>query len=107
MYISFKYLPISEVIALGFLGPIITILSSSFFLKEKINLTRMSAILFSIIGSTLILRPDKILLNYEYYNLIITLPLLSITKQLQAASNITEKPYAPESITLACFNSSI
>ena len=70
-------MPISEVIALGFLGPIITIFSSSFFLKEKINLTRMFAILFSIIGSTLILRPDKILLNYEYYNLIIILPLFS------------------------------
>ena len=77
MYISFKYLPISEVIALGFLGPLITIISSNFILKEKMNITRIFAILFSIIGSVLILRPDKILLNHEYYNLIILLPLFS------------------------------
>ena len=77
MYISFKYLPISEVIALGFLGPLITIFSSSIILKENMNITRIFAILFSIIGSILILRPDKIFLNYEYYNLIILLPILS------------------------------
>jgi drug/metabolite transporter (DMT)-like permease len=77
MYISFKYLPVSEVIALGFLGPIITIISSRIILKEKMNITRILAIIFSIIGSILILRPDKILINYNYYNLIIILPLFS------------------------------
>ena len=77
MYMSFKYLPVSEVIALSFLGPIITIVTSHIILKEKMNNTRKITILFSVIGSLLILRPDKILSNYNYYNLIIILPLFS------------------------------
>lgn len=104
MYISFKYLPVPEVIALGFLGPLITILSSSIILKEKMNITRILAITFSILGSTLILRPDKILLKYEYYNLITVLPLFS-TALFVIAKLLTRylayKKESPE--TLVCY----
>ncbi len=58
-YISLKHLPITQVTALGFLSPIITIIAAVIILKEHINHNRAIAIIISIIGSYLILQPYK------------------------------------------------
>jgi drug/metabolite transporter (DMT)-like permease len=58
-YLSLRYMPITEVIGLGFISPIITILAAIIFLHEKLTFNKSLAIVLTLIGSFFMLRPDK------------------------------------------------
>jgi drug/metabolite transporter (DMT)-like permease len=49
---------VTQVVAISFLSPIITIVGAAMFLREKITLNRFAAILLSVFGGFLISRPD-------------------------------------------------
>lgn len=76
-YISLRCMPITEVVALSLIGPIITTVGAIFFLKEHFNLQRKIAVLLSIVGGFLIARPDRTLLHATGYNWYMLLPLLA------------------------------
>lgn len=58
-YLSIRYIPIPQAVALSFIGPILTIFGAALFLKEKLTSKKMLAILSSFLGSYLIIRPDR------------------------------------------------
>lgn len=78
-YGALSYLPIATCVALGFLGPVFTVLGSRIFLKEELNPLRVLAILVGILGALLITRPDHILFSPElaHQAQYLILPLLS------------------------------
>ena len=49
-YLSLKLMPIAEVVALNFTGPIFTVIGATLLLKERISLRRLCAIILSLIG---------------------------------------------------------
>lgn len=76
-YISLRCIPITQVVALSLMGPIITILGAVIFLKESFNLQRKLAIFLSILGGVLIARPDRALFTPDTYSWFMLLPLLA------------------------------
>lgn len=57
-YLSLKYLPIAEGLALTFTGPVFTVIGAYWLLGEKLNLQRFLAISLSMMGAFIISRPD-------------------------------------------------
>lgn len=57
-YLSLKYLPIAEGLALTFTGPVFTVIGAYWMLGEKLTLQRFMAITLSIVGAYIISRPD-------------------------------------------------
>jgi drug/metabolite transporter (DMT)-like permease len=94
-YISLRYIPVVQVVALSLIGPIITTVGAVLFLKEKFNLQCKIAILLSLIGGFLMARPDQTLINASSYSWLMLLPLLAafvfaldklLTRRLLAAN---------------------
>jgi len=93
-YISLKHIPIPQVIALGFLSPIITILGAYVFLKEQLNLEKTLAVATGLVGSFFILKPYESIAGAFSYGWYSWLPVLAalifafdklITKKLISA----------------------
>ncbi len=76
-YISLRCMPITQVVALSLIGPIITTVGAILFLKEHFNLQRKIAVFLSIAGGFLIARPDRTLFHAAGYNWLMLLPLLA------------------------------
>jgi drug/metabolite transporter (DMT)-like permease len=76
-YISLRCMPITQVVALSLIGPIITTVGAIVFLKEQFNLQRKIAVFLSIAGGFLIARPDRALSHTVGYNWYMLLPLLA------------------------------
>lgn len=57
-YLTLKYMPIAEGVALSFTGPVFTIVGASLLLSEKIGIKRIIAITLSLLGAFIITRPD-------------------------------------------------
>lgn len=62
-YISLAKMPVTKVVAISFLSPVLTIIGAALLLKEKLNLSKSIAIISSLIGGFLISRPDLAMLN--------------------------------------------
>jgi drug/metabolite transporter (DMT)-like permease len=76
-YLSLRYIPVTEVVALSFMAPIITTILAVLFLKENFGLQRKLAVFLSILGGFLIARPDQTLMNSTVYTWYMLLPLLA------------------------------
>jgi len=74
-YLSLKFLPITKVIALGFINPILTIVGARLFLKEIIDLKKYIIILSILIGTFFIVKPD--LFSYKHNISFIYFPIIS------------------------------
>jgi drug/metabolite transporter (DMT)-like permease len=57
-YLSLKFIPLAESVALSFTGPIFTVIGARVLLHEKMNAQRLCAITLSMIGAFIISRPD-------------------------------------------------
>jgi len=77
MYLSLRYIPVTQAVALGLLAPIITVLGAIVFLKESFNLQRKLAVFLSILGGGLIARPDQALINFSSYSWFMLLPIIA------------------------------
>lgn len=60
-YLSLKYMPVAEGVALSFMSPIITVIGARIFLHEHLSFQRWVAILLTLFGAFLIARPDATL----------------------------------------------
>ena len=76
-YVSLRYIPVTQVVALSFAAPIITVVGAVLILKENFNLQRKIAVLLSLIGGFLIARPDQALMNSPVFSWYMLLPLLA------------------------------
>lgn len=75
-YLTLKFAPIAESVALTFTGPIFTVVGAHFFLKESLGNYRILAIIICFIGAFIISRPDLALLgSHETLGFIALLPL--------------------------------
>lgn len=59
LYYAFKYMPVSQAVALGFLGPIFTVILGWLYLKEPIGVYNSLGVILGILGAYLISRPDR------------------------------------------------
>lgn len=77
-YLSLKYLPIAEAVALTFIGPVFSVLGAKLWLKENFGMSRLAAIFLSLIGAYIIARPDTALFGGKLnFGWAILLPLCS------------------------------
>lgn len=79
-YGALHFLPLAVSVALGFLGPIFTIIGCRIFLKENLSLTRITAILVSILGAFFITEPYKVFMagkEQNIHNIYLMFPMLS------------------------------
>lgn len=97
-YLSLRYIPVTQAVALSITTPIITTIGAVLFLKETFNLQRKLAVFLSIAGGILVARPDQTLFNAEQYSWFMLLPILAafafafdklLTRKLLA---LNEKP---------------
>jgi len=75
-YLSLKHMPITEVVALSFIAPTLTVLGAIILLKEKITWQRIAAFLLTTCGGFLMTRPD-LKLQHATISWIMLLPLLA------------------------------
>lgn len=77
-YMSLTHMTIAEAVALGFTGPIFSVIGAKLYLNERLGKIRIFGIALGFIGAFIILRPDKALwgsqATYQWY---VLLPLLS------------------------------
>lgn len=73
-YFSLTKMPVTQVVAISFISPILTILGAAIFLKEQISLNRNIAILLSLIGGFLITRPD-LAIQFDLFNWVAIFPI--------------------------------
>lgn len=74
-YLSLKYIPVTQAVALMVTIPIITTIGAVLFLKEDFNLQRKIAVFLSIAGGFLVARPDQAFINTAEYNWFLLLPV--------------------------------
>lgn len=76
-YLSLRYIPITQVVAISFVAPIITAIGAVLVLKENLYWQKKLAILFSLIGGFFIARPDQALSSINAYSWYIILPIIA------------------------------
>lgn len=77
-YLSLQFMEITQAVALGFTGPIFTVIGSYFFLKERLGPMRFLALAASFFGAVLVLRPDKTLISQSsFIGIAAIIPLIS------------------------------
>ncbi len=58
LYIAFSVMPTAKAVALGFMGPVFTVIGAAIYLKERMGLLRTFGITLGMLGAFLITRPD-------------------------------------------------
>lgn len=98
-YKSIQHIPITEVVALSFAAPIITVIGSIIFLREKFSWQRKVAVSLSIIGGFLMVRPDRTIYAMQNFNSYMLFPLIAafvfafdklLTRKLLSSGESTE-----------------
>lgn len=74
LYYAFSVMPVSQAVALGFVGPIFTVILGWFYLKEPLGFFNTSGVILGIVGAYFISRPDKSF-NLATIDLNVLLPL--------------------------------
>ena len=62
-FAALMYIPLEQIKAIGFLSPILVVILSVIFLKERIYLIRTFSLVLGFIGTLIILRPGIIEIN--------------------------------------------
>lgn len=76
-YLSLRYIPVTQVVALSFIAPIMTTFIAIVLLRESFTWQRGLAISLSMVGAFLLTRPDRALHSLANYNWYLLLPLLA------------------------------
>ncbi|OJX11709.1 MAG: hypothetical protein BGO77_06335 [Caedibacter sp. 37-49] len=77
-YMSLAHMTIAEAVALGFTGPIFSVIGARLYLNERLGRIRLIGIAVGFVGAFIILRPDKALWGSEAtYQWFVLLPLFS------------------------------
>ncbi len=77
-YMSLAHMTIAEAVALGFTGPIFSVIGARLYLNERLGRIRLLGIAIGFVGAFIILRPDKALWGSDAtYQWFVLLPLFS------------------------------
>lgn len=76
-YLSLRYIPVTQAVALSITTPIFTTIGAVVFLKENFDLQRKLAVFLSIAGGILVARPDQTLFDGNSYSWFMLLPLFA------------------------------
>lgn len=77
-YMSLAHMTIAEAVALGFTGPIFSVIGARLYLNERLGIIRLMGIGVGFVGAFIILRPDQALWGSEAtYQWYVFLPLFS------------------------------
>lgn len=76
-YMSLRYIPLTQVIALSFIAPIVTTIGAVLFLREEFNWQRGTVVLLSIAGGFLMTRPDRTLSALESFSVYFAFPIIA------------------------------
>ena len=71
-FAALMYIPLEQIKAIGFLSPILVVILSVIFLKEKIYLIRTFSLVLGFIGTLIILRPGIIEINIGVYMVLLS-----------------------------------
>lgn len=63
LYFAFSVMPVSQAVALGFLGPIFTVMLGWVYLKEPMRFLNVSGVFLGLLGAYFIVRPDRCFQN--------------------------------------------
>lgn len=79
LYTAFSKMPMAQVVALQFTGPIFTVIGARLYLKERVGFLRITGIVLGMLGAFILTRPDKAFTGETSLSesLIVLLPLLS------------------------------
>ena len=66
-FAALMYIPLEQIKAIGFLSPILVVILSVIFLKERIYLIRTFSLILGFIGTLIILRPGFLEINVGVY----------------------------------------
>jgi len=75
-------LPIAEVTALGFVSPIFVVFGAVFFLRERMNKARITAVVLGLVGVFVILRPGFSVINSGSIAMLLAAPLFAASEVL-------------------------
>ena len=71
-FAALMYIPLEQIKAIGFLSPILVVILSVIFLKERIYLIRTFSLILGFIGTLIILRPGIIEINIGVYMVLLS-----------------------------------
>lgn len=71
-FAALMYIPLEQIKAIGFLSPILVVILSVIFLKERIYLIRTFSLVLGFIGTLIILRPGIIEINIGSYMVLLS-----------------------------------
>ena len=71
-FAALMYIPLEQIKAIGFLSPILVVILSVIFLKERIYLIRTFSLFLGFIGTLIILRPGIIEINIGVYMVLLS-----------------------------------
>ena len=71
-FAALMYIPLEQIKAIGFLSPILVVILSVIFLKERIYLIRTFSLILGFIGTLIILRPGFIEINVGVYMVLLS-----------------------------------
>ena len=75
---ALQFIPLEQIKAISFVTPIIVVVLSVIFLKEKIYLIRIGALLIGLIGVFVILRPGIVPINVGAYLVLCSCSIWSV-----------------------------
>ena len=75
---ALQYIPLEQIKAISFITPIIVVVLSVIFLKEKIYLIRIGALFIGLVGVFVILRPGIVSINIGAYMVLCSCSIWSI-----------------------------
>ena len=75
---ALKLIPLEQIKAISFVTPIIVVVLSVIFLKEKIYLIRIASLLIGLIGVLVILRPGYVSINVGAYMVLCSCTIWSV-----------------------------
>ena len=90
LYFSFSKMPVPQVVAIGCISPILTMIGAAILLKEKISFKRHLAIFLSLTGGFLITRPD-LAINLGLLNWVAIFPICAAL--IFSADNLITKKF--------------
>ena len=75
---ALQYIPLEQIKAISFITPIIVVVLSVIFLKEKIYLIRIGALFIGLVGVFVILRPGIVSINIGAYMVLCSCSIWSV-----------------------------
>ena len=90
---ALKFIPLEQIKAITFVSPIIVVILSVIFLKEKIYLIRIVALIIGLIGVLVILRPGIVSINVGAYMVLCSCSIWSVVVIITKFAARVDSPF--------------